>query len=124
MSPSPSVVAGPPVVPLVRVLRRVLAALALAAAIAGRVAGARQGRDTSPARWVAPTGASGARLSTTVVGDGIVGRRVTRLLSDRGAIVHGPGNAPVDALTPSLSKGDVVVLAVAGEHAPIAAALG
>ena len=62
-------------------------------------------------------------MSTTVVGDGIVGRRVTRLLSDRGAIVNGPGDAAVDALTPSLSKGDVVVLAVAGEHAPVAAAL-
>lgn len=62
-------------------------------------------------------------MSTTVVGDGIVGRRVTRLLSDRGAIVNGPGDAAVAALTPSLSKGDVVVLAVAGEHGPIAAAL-
>ncbi len=62
-------------------------------------------------------------MSTTVVGDGIVGRRVTRLLSDRGAIVSNPGDTPVDALTPSLSKGDVVVLAVAGEHAVTAAVL-
>ena len=62
-------------------------------------------------------------MSTTVVGDGIVGRRVTRLLSDRGAIVSNPGDTPVDALTPSLSKGDVVVLAVAGEHALTAAVL-
>ena len=62
-------------------------------------------------------------MSTTVVGDGIVGRRVARLLSDRGAIVNGPGGAPVETLTPSLSKGDVVVLAVAGEHARVAAAL-
>ena len=37
--------------------------------------------------------------------------------------MNGPGDAAVDALTPALSKGDVVVLAVAGEHAPVAAAL-
>ena len=62
-------------------------------------------------------------MSTTVVGDGIVGRRVARLLNDRGAIVSNRGDTPVDVLTPSLSKGDVVVLTVAGEHALAAAAL-
>jgi hypothetical protein len=62
-------------------------------------------------------------LSTTVVGDGIVGRRITRLLNDRRVIVRGPRDSAVDALTSSLSKGDVVVMAVPGDHAPAAAVL-
>ena len=62
-------------------------------------------------------------MSTTVVGDGIVGRRITRLLNDRRVIVRGPRDSAVDALTSSLSKGDVVVMAVPGDHAPAAAVL-
>ena len=62
-------------------------------------------------------------MSTTVVGDGIVGRRITRLLNDRRVIVRGPRDSATDALTSSLSKGDVVVMAVPGDHAPAAAVL-
>lgn len=62
-------------------------------------------------------------MSTTVVGDGIVGRRISRLLNDRRVIVRDPRDSAVDALTSSLSKGDVVVIAVPGEHAPAAAVL-
>ncbi|HEX4980691.1 MAG TPA: hypothetical protein VFV63_03295 [Ilumatobacteraceae bacterium] len=61
--------------------------------------------------------------TTTVVGDGIVGRRITRLLNDRRVIVRGPRDSAADALTSSLSKGDVVVIACPGEHAPVAALL-
>jgi hypothetical protein len=63
-------------------------------------------------------------LSITVVGHGIVGRRISRLLDGHGVLVRDPRDAVTDVLTSSLSKGDVVVLAVPGEHAPVAAVLG
>ena len=59
-----------------------------------------------------------------VVGDGIVGRRIARLLNDHHVIVRGPRDAGVDAFAAELSKRDVVVLAMPGEHAPTAAVLG
>ena len=63
-------------------------------------------------------------MSITVVGDGIVGRRISRLLDGHGVLVRDPRDAVSDVLTSSLAKGDVVVLAVPGEHAQVAAVLG
>jgi len=63
-------------------------------------------------------------LSITVVGDGIVGQRISRLLDGHGVLVRDTRDAVTDVLTSSLAKGDVVVLAVPGEHAPVAAVLG
>jgi hypothetical protein len=60
-------------------------------------------------------------LRTLVVGSGVVGRRITRLLNDDNVIVRDARDPDVDSLISSLSKGDVVVVAVPGQHAPTAA---
>ena len=63
-------------------------------------------------------------MSTIIVGGkGIVGRRFMRLLNDDRVSVRDPRNAPIDGFASTLAKGDVVVLAVPGEHAPTAAVL-
>jgi hypothetical protein len=60
-------------------------------------------------------------LSTVVLGNGIVGRRITRLLNDDGAIVRDARDPDVDSVISSLSRGDVVVVAFPGQHASTAA---
>ena len=64
-------------------------------------------------------------MSITVVGEGIVGRRITRLLTDHDhrVVARGPHDAAIDPSTWPVSSGDIVVLAVPGEHAPPAAQL-
>ena len=51
-----------------------------------------------------------------IVGKGIVGRRLHRMLGERPVIVHDPYWSDVTGVTPR----DVVVLAHGGEHAPAA----
>ncbi len=64
-------------------------------------------------------------MTIIVVGDGIVGRRITRLLTahDNHPVVRGPRDSALDASAWPVSSGDVVVMAIPGEHAPPAAQL-
>ena len=64
-------------------------------------------------------------MSITVVGEGIVGRRITRLLTDHDhrVVAPGPRDSAIDPSTWPVSNGDIVVLAIPGEHAPPAAQL-
>ncbi|HWM22233.1 MAG TPA: hypothetical protein VNO51_21255 [Ilumatobacteraceae bacterium] len=64
-------------------------------------------------------------MSITVVGEGIVGLRITRLLTehDHRVVARGPRDSAIDPSTWPVSHGDVVILAIPGEHAAPAAQL-
>lgn len=59
-------------------------------------------------------------MAIWVVGDGIVGRRVRRMLAEFDVRAHEPRTEP----TPLVGPGDVAVLAHPVEHAPLARVLG
>lgn len=59
-------------------------------------------------------------MTIWLVGDGIVGRRIGRMLAGRDVQVHDPRREP----TPIAREGDVAVLAHPVEHAPLAHGFG